>query len=476
MDDNNSVLVIDDETNVRESLIRVLQPLGIRCMAAAGGNEALDYLRREQIDVALLDLKMPEVSGLEVLAAIREENIPTVVVVLSGFGQVANVVEAMKYGAFDFLEKPAAPNVIQDAVTRAVEHAAVCHRSRRMEKLVKEWEATFNASPDVMLITDQDFRIVRCNSATATLAGVAAEELLGKKCHDLLCGPGRPGGSCPFAAGEKKARPTLVEFYQPKWKRHFEVRAAPIAMESGLKEMHVIVARDVTERNKNRDRLIEAHRQLRIVRARISRLEEDARRNLAQELHDRVGQMLTALGINLSILRSKLASGIEAPVAQRFDDSLDQVAEIAKRVRDVMSELRPSVLDDYGLLPALLDYAGHFSQRTGIEVVFSGQDSLKRLDSDVETGLFRIVQEALTNVAKHARAGKAIIGIENGEGLRITVGDDGAGFDSAGGGDAGGTAHWGISIMRERAAAIGGSLTVESEPGKGTRIMVELEV
>jgi PAS domain S-box-containing protein len=219
----------------------------------------------------------------------------------------------------------------------------------------------------------------------------------------------------------------------------------------------------------------EQREQLRALTARLEEVEETERRRLARELHDRVGQNLTALGINLNIVRSQLPAKAAAKISARLDDSLSLVAETVERTRDVMGELRPPVLDDYGLLAALRWYGDRFAQRTNVATIVRGEELTPRLPPAVETALFRIVQEALTNVSKHARAKKVTLTLEPVDGgARLTIADDGIGLDPARCAAPGAARGWGMLTMRERAQAMGGELRVESAPGEGTRLVVEV--
>jgi len=215
--------------------------------------------------------------------------------------------------------------------------------------------------------------------------------------------------------------------------------------------------------------------QLRALTARLQEVEETERRRLARELHDRLGQNLGALSINLSIIQSQLPAEAAPMVGTRLTDSLTLVADTVEHVRDVMSELRPPVLDDYGLLAALHWYAERFSQRTTIATVVQETESTPRLSLTVETTLFRIAQEALTNVSKHACAKQATVTLESvGDRARLTIADDGVGFDPAHLTARAAPCGWGMITMRERAEAVGGQMRVESAPGKGTRVVIEV--
>lgn len=201
----------------------------------------------------------------------------------------------------------------------------------------------------------------------------------------------------------------------------------------------------------------------------LDHAQEVERRKLARALHDGVGQSLAVLGISLRLAKTAVESGDRAGAVKGLDESLDLAEGVAARIRDVMEELRPRVLDDYGLIPALRWYAKSFSRRTGVMVSFAGGEPRRRLSPDVETVLFRIALEALTNVAKHAHARNVEIAMSVGGGVsKLTVTDDGVGLKH---GDAWRSGR-GLEIMRERTASIGGMLEITSGPRGGTTLSV----
>jgi two-component system sensor histidine kinase UhpB len=209
---------------------------------------------------------------------------------------------------------------------------------------------------------------------------------------------------------------------------------------------------------------------------RLAQVSEAERQRLARELHDRVGRNLTALGINLNIVRTQVPDNLSPDVHPRLDDSLSLVEQTTKQIRDVMAELRPPVLDDYGLFAALHWYAEQFVARTGIAVTVEGEEPDERLDPKVENALFRIAQEALNNVAKHGRASEVVLVLElEQEYLRLTVRDDGIGFDPLQPAQRGTEGGWGLFTMAERAEAVGGHCAIESCPGRGTQVTVEVK-
>ncbi|MCK4471455.1 MAG: GAF domain-containing sensor histidine kinase, partial [Anaerolineae bacterium] len=217
--------------------------------------------------------------------------------------------------------------------------------------------------------------------------------------------------------------------------------------------------------------------QLRTLTTRLAEAEEAERQRLARELHDQVGQNLTALGLNLNIVRSQMPREMADLVRPRLDDSLALVEQMTERIYGVMADLRPPVLDDYGLMAALRWYSARFASRVNIAVTVQGEDPVPRLDAPVENVLFRIAQEALTNVAKHAHATQVTVAVEvevDSGTVRLVVADDGIGFDPTRVAGPDERLKWGLLTMAERAEGVGGHFRIESSPQRGARVIVEV--
>jgi signal transduction histidine kinase len=233
--------------------------------------------------------------------------------------------------------------------------------------------------------------------------------------------------------------------------------------------------RDITKEKWAEEELRRYADRLRAVSRRLVEVEAVERRTLANALHDLVGQKLTALNINLNIIKSQILPDRLIPIEARLDDSLKLVEQTIESIRDVMTELRPAVLDDYGLTPVLRWYAEHFAKRTGVATSVIEQGPLRRLPANAEEAFFRIVQEALANVAKYARAQKAIVTVGNAPQMMcLTIADDGCGFDPTASRRPAQDHGWGLMIMQERAEAVGADLKVQSAPGRGTQVIVTL--
>jgi signal transduction histidine kinase len=210
---------------------------------------------------------------------------------------------------------------------------------------------------------------------------------------------------------------------------------------------------------------------MRALSRRLVEVQESERRHIALELHDEAGQALVSLRLGLRLLERQIAEG--GDVAGRVAELVETTDGILDGLHRLAADLRPASLDHLGLDTALRQHTQSVAAKSGLPVHYKARGfTSERLHQQVETGLYRVVQEAMTNVVRHARATRIDVLVERREDrVLVMVEDDGAGFDPAlvQSGD-----HLGLLGMRERADALGGTMTVESAPGKGTTIVVEV--
>jgi PAS domain S-box-containing protein len=229
-------------------------------------------------------------------------------------------------------------------------------------------------------------------------------------------------------------------------------------------------------------RNIEAQRKrtqdaLRNYSRRLIEAQEAERQRIARELHDEIGQILTAVGLNLQAARASCQTSSCVSYSQ---DNIALVDEALRMVRDLSFDLRPSLLDDLGLVAALQWYVERYAQRSGLEaqVIADSLETEERLPRNTETAAFRIVQEALTNVVRHAQAKSVLVELESNQSeLVVKVKDDGLGFDHVAlMRDAAPIATLGLRGMEERAVALGGKLMINSDAGGGTEVCARLPI
>ena len=244
--------------------------------------------------------------------------------------------------------------------------------------------------------------------------------------------------------------------------------AAPIRDADGLIVGSVIVNEDVTERVRAESALRESTDRLQHFSRRLLTVQEEERRHLSRELHDEFGQLLAGITLHLQAAKSVANDATRS----RLEECVDLIQHAGAQLRSLVVELRPTMLESAGLAPTLRWLAKQHEERTGMATQVVGQ--LNDVRSDLAIGCFRAVQEALTNVIRHARAQHVWIELGQTDGaLELAVRDDGVGFDVARVLDqAPGCGHLGLLGMKERVQILGGDIEVDSDPGRGTRIRI----
>ncbi len=339
------------------------------------------------------------------------------------------------------------------------------HAEKSLSESEERYRELFENARDAIYVHDLSGRYTSVNRAAEQLVGFSREQILGKHFSNFVS-----------PRDLKEVRTNLCRKLDDENETVYEVNVVtragqrvPVEISSRLiYENGVAVgiqgtARDITDRRR-------AQEALRMYSQRLIQAQEAEREKIARELHDQIGQVLTAVRINLQSIQRSYGSDENIP---RFDESIAIVDEALGSVRELSIELRPSLLDDLGLTAALRWYVDHYSQRTGITAeVLNGSKEDGRLPRELETACFRIAQEALTNVARHAQASSVSVQLQRSrEKMWLTVIDDGVGFDIDDLRQNMQTASaLGLRGMEERALAVGGFIKIDSGLGRGTRV------
>lgn len=246
MDTAPKILIADDDPHIQRFVARQLHEAGYATVAVGDGQAALDALAKQEFPIVMLDLEMPVLNGFEVLDALQQNGVAPTAIVLTGMGDVSRAVRALKLGAFDFLEKPCNPQLLAKAVQRALNHRKAQDHSRQMEAIAERWQITFDASPDILIVTDMTGCIVRCNQAAAAVLDTQPGTLVGRNAHEVFCEGGHSSEKCPLA-GENASEALLPREYKLR-NRWYEVSSEPLRGKDGAIRERMTVARDVTLR------------------------------------------------------------------------------------------------------------------------------------------------------------------------------------------------------------------------------------
>jgi PAS domain S-box-containing protein len=475
------VLIVDDEPLVLESISAVLEGQGYQLIFAGSGPEALAKAAAHIPDVVLLDVMMPGMDGFEVCRRLRADPVLTEIPIIfvTALDDRESRLRGLEVGADDFLSKP-----LDRAEMRArLRNITQLHRYQSLLAERERYQHLTELSPDGVLVVASDGVIRYVNStAVALLGDNSGDALPGRNLFDWIHPDNRE--TCKVFLDQliqEKAHAAHLEtnlLQKDGSLLPVDIRAGWITWEE--QPMAQVLVRDITAQKRYEAELkaltetLQARGQeLQELSQRLLEVQEAERRFLASELHDEVGQSLTALKLMLEIATSQQ----ETDWRTRLDDAQGLLRELAERIRNLSLDLRPAMLDDFGLFAALEWLLGRFSKQTGIKIKynFSYFDD-RRFPRQVETAAFRIIQEALTNVARHASVNEAEVNIQVLKTLlQIKISDRGKGFDRSR--FTQDVCHFGgLSGMRERANLAGGKLEIHSAPDRGTRITAEFSL
>jgi two-component system sensor histidine kinase UhpB len=257
--------------------------------------------------------------------------------------------------------------------------------------------------------------------------------------------------------------------------RFVHVRDEIVYDESGRPIRMFGTVQDITKRKQAEEELRRHATRLQEVSRQVLQAQEVERRAIARELHDEIGQVLTAVSTNLQTIQ---LSSDAATLAERLNESVGLVDEALRQIRDLSLDLRPSMLDDFGLVPALEWFVDRQAQRSGFSAELAVEPAELRMPANLETTVFRVAQIALTNVARHAQATHLRVELrQDAAELELLIRDDGIGFDVAAALErASRGATFGLLSMQERVRLVGGTLEITSTPGLGTEIRIRFPV
>jgi PAS domain S-box-containing protein len=360
------------------------------------------------------------------------------------------------------------------------------YRSFVMNSSEAIWRFEAEEPIDTSLSVDEQIALIlkhaylaECNNAMAKMYGfLRPEEILGTRMTDLML----PTEAKNLAAirmfihnGYRISELESLEVDRDGNRKYFMNNVVGI-VENGFLLRAWGMQHDITERKKADDELRESRQQMRDLAARIQSLREEERASIAREIHDTLGQALTSIKIDLSWIAKKLSEAtdekIQAAMVERVRATLGLVDETLINVKNLSTELRPRVLDTFGLSAAVEWQCSEFEKRTGIRSICQLPESDLPLNPERSTALFRILQETLTNVARHSHATEVVISLTMDDGhIDLNIKDNGEGVKEE---QITSRGSLGMLGMRERANLLGGEIVVKGEPGNGTLVIARM--
>ena len=465
----STILNVDDTEAQRYATSRILKHAGFDVVEADTGQKALECIL-ERPDLVILDVNLPDMSGYEVCRQIRLDELSARVPVLHLSATLVSTqakVAGLEGGADAYLVQPVEPEELLATVRALL-------RVRKAEETLwqseQQYRLFFEANPLACWIFDgATGSILAVNEAAVQMYGYSRPEFMTMTVGDIS--RNGAGNKVPMEGPMSSVHQAMRGQHRTKSGDLLDVEVLWSPLQIAGKKARLAIVQDITEKRK-REQAQREEEVRRLLLHRVLQAQEEERRRVARELHDEAGQLMTSLLVGL----------------RSIDDAkrLAQVKEHAKRLRKITSDtitelsrmargLHSGILEDLGLEEALRKVVDDYAAVHKVQVKFDfGRPDFVTQENSFQLGVFRIVQEALTNIARHSRAkGVTIKFAWNKADLILSIADDGQGFEIA---DVTRhpSRHLGIEVMRQRATMLGGTLEIDSRRERGTRILVKV--
>lgn len=487
MDKLLHVLIVEDSEDDARLVVDELKERGYNPVYSRveTPEELRAALRESRWDVVLSDYMMPRFNALEAMRLIRETGLDIPFIIITGSIGEDIAVAAMKAGAHDYMMKDNLPR-LTPVIEREIHEAMRRREHQRAELALQQSEERFRQLAESI---QEVFWLRDLQTNKIIYVSPSYERVWGRR-RSLLYD--HPDSFIESIHPEDRRRAVSALTKSPfepydleyrivhptgsiRWVRD---RAFPVRDEKGETFRISGIAEDITERKSADEELKRSRQQLRDLAARLDSIREKERASISREIHDELGQIFTSVKYEISFLRN-LASRPESAGAERrpaFEEKLKSASDLVdiaiKTVQRIATELRPGILDDLGLMAALEWQAADFQHRTGIVCSLDSGLQEIRVDRDRATAVFRIFQEILTNIARHARATRVRIRIrESADHLFLNVKDNGGGITDDKISD---PKSLGLLGMRERVLQLGGEIQIAGAPFKGTEVSVKI--
>lgn len=479
MEKQLQLLLLEDDMQDAGLIQKMLERSGMlfNARVVSDKTEFANAISSSRFDVILADHSLPQFSSVDALEMVLDRQLYTPFILVTGTVSEEFAVNILQKGADNYILKnnlQRLPSAIHHAIEkkRIREEKEIADRTLR--KSERKYRLLFKKNPMPMWVESRTtLGIIAVNEAAIAHYGYSAEEFQQIGLKDLV----------PAEDEDKYislAHKSFTGIHHAGVWKHIKKNGESLFADMIVTDFNtesgparLLSAHDITEKLKAQENLIQSNQEIRRLVSHLQVIREEERTIIAREIHDELGQMLTVLKINMSMMRSRIP-GDENELREEMNNTIRMTDEISNTVRQIASKLRPGILDDMGLAAALEWQSREFMKRTGISCNFTEEHTDTTLDRDMATGLFRIYQETLTNIAKHSEATEvdALLRFTDGH-LVLIITDNGNGFDPAA---VKAKKTLGLLGMKERAALMNASLVVDSLPGKGCSVTVKLKL
>jgi PAS domain S-box-containing protein len=451
-----TIFVVDDDRGLLRLIEKTLQREGFLTASAVSGQEAIEWLTQNRPELMLLDLKLQDIEGKDLVHHLGESNHCPPFIIITGQGDERVAVDMMKRGAVDYLVKDVDfLQFIPAVVKRALEQLERERRLAEAEEQVHLIRSVVEQGFSAVLITNAEMpdpRILYINPAFEQVTGYKLGQVVGKPLSTLVSLTGLLQRLRAGIPGGERSLEEVAPYQTQQGEGWGEWRVGPVRDKYGQNTHWLVIFRDITERRRLEKAIIE--------------ISDRERQRIGQDLHDGLCQHLAGIELMSQVLEQELS--------HRSKAAAGRVGEIAQYVRDAISQTRllarglsPVTLESEGLMSALQELAANTEKMFGVACQLECEQPVLFHDPSVATHLYRIAQEAVSNAIKHGKASRIAIRLENvGEGTILTISDNGSGFSSTRSNSKG----MGLAIMKSRAGMIGGLLSLDNHPAGGGRV------
>ncbi|NOZ09326.1 MAG: PAS domain S-box protein [FCB group bacterium] len=424
------ILVVDDEAELCELIRAGLTHLSesYQIKIAHSGSEAMKLLEKSKYDVLVTDIRMPDINGLELLNRSKDIQEDLQSIVITGHGDLDNAIKALQMGVINYIKKPISLEVLHYSIQKGIEKREL---SAKLQKSEEKYRILAETIIDMIIMYDVRGNILYVNRAGLNALGYTPRDLIKMNITEIIS----PADHSFFKEKFKllKSKTENDQFFEIGFRDHsgkvIPVEVGTSCILEGSKVSAVLtIARDITDRKVAEEEIRRTNEQLRNLSAHLQSVREEERTNIAREVHDELGQSLTAMKMDLSWIEKQL-SETHDKLKSKTHSLISLVDGTIQTVKRICSELRPTLLDDLGLAAAIEWQAEEFQRRTDIITHVSIVPEDVQPESQLAITLFRIVQEALTNVARHSGAKNVRIKVHaQRDNISLEVHDDGKGI------------------------------------------------